>query len=497
MLLGFTLGLLCGFALLVLGNLRHQKHLRQLLQELRPNGSASSLPLYSQLLAAIASQRNYSQTLKSRIHRYQFMLANAPIAFLHVDDENRLVWCNPLAQKLFNISQSHYPEPRLLIELVRSYELDTLIEQIRQSGQTQEQEWVFYPLNTNPARVMKQKSYPLKGFGLPLFNNHVGIFIENRQDIALLKQQRDRWTSDVAHELKTPLTSIRLIAETLQPRLEPSLVRWADRLIDQSTRLSDLVQDLLDLSQLEGQAQRKHSGHDGLDIGAVNLPDLIESVWFGLEPISSKKNIQFCYEGPAELIFFADESRMYRVMTNLLDNSIKYSPAGAKIHVMVQVIESEALVDTSAGIRPMRPDSDYWVQIKVMDAGPGFIEDDLPHIFERFYRADPARSRSEVSPLNSPPANGLHLTEQPNGQHHQEQSESHLISQAYSPPSPASTILTPQSASRPSHPGGTGLGLAIVQQIIDAHGGLIEARNRQTQSGAIICISLPMNEDSA
>ena len=340
MFLGFMLGLLCGMVLLVLSNLQHQKHLRQLLRELRPKGSASSLPLYSQLLTAIASQKSYSQTLKSRIHRYQFMLANAPIAFLHVDDENRLVWCNPLAQKLFNISQSQYPEPRLLLELVRSYELDTLIEQIRQRGQPQAQEWVFYPLHTNPARVMKQRSYPLKGFGLPLFDNHVGIFIENRQDIALLKQQRDRWTSDVAHELKTPLTSIRLIAETLQPRLEPPLVRWADRLIDQATRLSDLVQDLLDLSQLEGQAQRKQSGHDDLDIKDVNLPALIDAVWIGLEPISSKKNIQFCYEGPAELIFFADESRIYRVMANLLDNRIKYSPTEETIHVTAQVIES-------------------------------------------------------------------------------------------------------------------------------------------------------------
>ena len=476
MLLGFLLGLFVGIVGLVWQRLRTQSQFMRLLKELNPSGSASSLPLSSQLLTAIANQKNHHQHLQSRIQRYQFMLASAPIAFLHVDDENRLVWCNPLAQKLFNISQSQYPEPRLLLELVRSYELDQLIEQVRQSRHPQDQEWTFYPLNTNPARVLKQQSYALRGFGIPLFDHHVGIFIENRQDIVLLKQQRERWTSDVAHELKTPLTSIRLIAETLQPRLDASLVKWADRLISQSTRLSTLVQDLLDLSQLEGQQQnRKQLSSHSLETIDINLPQLIKTVWHSLEPISGKKQIQFQYTGPEALHIMGDESRLYRVITNLLDNSIKYSPMGETIQIDVQPIEPERMV-----------------QIEVIDAGPGFFEDDLPHIFERFYRADPSRSRVDTHPLPLPP--------------HGSQDDGVALSRDNHAVSRDSTLklgeLSPMSHFMASSNGGslqstvvggTGLGLAIVQQIIKAHGGEIEARNRLATEGAVMCIHLPID----
>jgi two-component system phosphate regulon sensor histidine kinase PhoR len=106
----------------------------------------------------------------------------------------------------------------------------------------------------------------------------VGVFLENRQEAALLVQQRDRWTSDVAHELKTPLTSIRLVAETLQSRIDPKLKVWVDRLINETLRLSNLVEDLLNLSRLQGQQSQ------GLNPKPVDLPQLIQAAWLSLEP---------------------------------------------------------------------------------------------------------------------------------------------------------------------------------------------------------------------
>lgn len=473
MLLGFLLGLLTGVLGLLWQRLRTRAQFTRLLNEISPSGSVSSLSLSSQLLAAIANQHAYLQVLQSRIQRYQFMLTSAPIAFLHVDDENRLLWCNPLAQKLFSIPQSQYPEPRLLLEIVRSYELDQLIERVRQSGHPQDQEWTFYPLNTNPARVLKQQSYALRGFGIPLFDKQVGIFIENRQDVALLRQQRDRWTSDVAHELKTPLTSIRLIAETLQPRLEPGLIKWADRLITQSTRLSNLVQDLLDLSQLEGEHQESMPFVQAESTAIINLPQLIKAVWNSLEPISCKKRLQIQYTGPETCQMMGDESRLYRVITNLLDNSIKYSPVGEVIQINVNLIHA-----------------DQMIQIKVIDAGPGFLEDDLPHIFERFYRADPSRSRIDVAHPSSMVTNDRELQRPTHASTGIELDPTMLTARE-------SLFPHTQSSAGDVHksyvtPGGTGLGLAIVRQIIEAHGGEIEARNRSSQAGAVICIRLPV-----
>ena len=490
MLFAFLLGLLLGGAFVVWDRARLHRQLKRILSDISPNATTSSLSTLSQLSMAIATQQRTYTLIENRIRRYQFVLAEAPIGFLHVDDENCLVWCNHFAQVLFNVPYDQYPQPRLLLELIRSYELDHLIDSVRKEGNPASDDWTFYPANTDPSRVLKQKSYALRGYGIPLFEGHVGVFIENRQDMVVLKQQRDRWTSDVAHELKTPLTSIRLIAETLQSRLEPALVSWADRLVNQSSRLSTLVQDLLDLSQLEVSQETV----DSLTIRAVQLPELIQSVWLNVEPIARKKNLQLSYTGPSQLITQVDESRMYRVITNLLDNSIKYSPPEETIKVTVQETYSQ---DTCEPMIPSSPPHEFGnpptertesregeleesrpprrlVQLEITDAGPGFSETDLPYVFERFYRADSSRTRTAAFPQAQSPI-------------HRKTSGKEIAPNAIA--NSASRI-----SSESSHqPGGTGLGLAIVYQIVAAHGGQIEALNHPQTGGALIRIQLPQD----
>ncbi|MGK7891646.1 MAG: sensor histidine kinase [Leptolyngbyaceae cyanobacterium] len=468
MLSGFVLGLLVGVLACVGDRLRQRQRLQRLLGAHPFREPSVSLPILNQLSLAIASQQRHYQHLQQQREQKQRLLNDVPISVLHIDNENRLVWWNAAAQTLFAIQPGDYPQPRLLLELVRSYELDQLVEQVRQRGIPYQQDWTFFPINANPANVIKQQSYVLRGHGIPLGAGHVGLFVENRQEMTLLEQQRDRWTSDVAHELKTPLTSIRLIAETLQSRLDPALASWADRLVHQVTRLSSLVQDLLDLSQLE------RDGAGTLPIRAVNLPELIQSAWLSLEPIARKKSLQFTYAGPTQLVVQVDESRIYRVFINLLDNSIKYSPPGETIEVVVQTLELPVL--ETAGLRPT-------VQIEVIDTGPGFLDTDLPHIFERFYRAD--ESRTHPSPPFPAPQPQHRSPSPPN-----EQPSSPLI-QDNLPNSALSSPTSPTLEPRPTQPSGTGLGLAIVQQIIKAHGGYLEAYNHPQTGGAVIRIRLP------
>jgi two-component system phosphate regulon sensor histidine kinase PhoR len=148
----------------------------------------------------------------------------------------------------------------------------------------------------------------------------VGIYLEDRQEAILIAQQRDRWTSDVAHELKTPLTSIRLVAETIEARVEPSVKIWVDRLIGEIDRITSLVKDLLELGQMDvGLAP-------ALSISEVNLADLVRSVWKTLEPIANRKKVSLKYIGDEhisdeQLTALVDESRIYRLLLNLLDNS--------------------------------------------------------------------------------------------------------------------------------------------------------------------------------
>jgi two-component system, OmpR family, phosphate regulon sensor histidine kinase PhoR len=169
---------------------------------------------------------------------------------------------------------------------------------------------------------------------------------------------------------------------------------------------------------------------------------LIQSAWCSLKPLSQEQQITLNYEGPSYLVIQADESRLFRVMINLLDNSLKYAPAHQSIQVKVQLL-----------------DPSPHVQIDIIDAGPGFPESDLALIFERFYRGDPSRARP---PERTPSRSG------------RDQAQTEVV--------PSVRI---QAGS------GSGLGLAIVRQIIELHGGSITARNHPETGGAWLQIRLP------
>ena len=177
------------------------------------------------------SYQTRSNDLQAELADWEAIISLAPMGYLRVDDENQLIRGNLPALDLLNIQDYNPAEPRLLLELVRSYDLDALIQKARSTGRSCQAEWILYPASLNVTHVTNLTPYPLRGYATPLQYGHVGVLLESRAEAQLLSQQRDRWTSDVAHELKTPLTSIRLVAEMLQPRLDPSLRTWIDRLL--------------------------------------------------------------------------------------------------------------------------------------------------------------------------------------------------------------------------------------------------------------------------
>ncbi len=452
--LGFLLGLLVGLVLWFWQRSRANAKMKILLRSIKPDVAETPFSSTSQLSLAIAHQHQVHQQLEEQIETYKQILHAAPIGYLQVDDENRLIWCNPQARKLLNIAPDPHSRPRLLLELVRSYELDQLIEQTRCLDKPCHNDWTFYPSSPDPSSLINQQTYELRGCGFPLLRGDVGIFLEDRQEAVTLMQQRDRWASDVAHELKTPLTSIRLVAETLQVRLNPSLRGWMDRLINETIRLSNLVQDLLDLSQLD-----RSSSH-ALALKATDLVELVSTAWLNLEPLARAKHLDLDYLGPEQLIVQVDEPRMYRVLVNLLDNSIKYSPPRQKIQVCIS-LRDVAQNDTDSA-------DGQDVLLEVIDAGPGFPESALPHVFERFFRADPSRSRNQ-SASDHP---GVSFAQPPLTALGSEQ-------------------LSSDERSDFQHRSSSGLGLAIVQQIVEAHQGSVFASNHAETGGAWLKVSFP------
>lgn len=427
-LFAFLLGLALGIGIWLWQWKQLQRQQRQILKLLEADAAEVSLPVVSQLRRGIAQAQQHRQELEFQLQISQQILQVAPIGYLQVDEENQLLWCNEQARQMLQIDRWEPGQVRLLLELVRSYELDHLIEQTRHQQNPVVQEWVFHPACSDAAAMSRVPSITLRASSWLLPQGQVGVFLENRQPLVELSQDHNRWVSDLAHELRTPLTSIRLVAEALQTRLELPLRRWVDQLLPEINRLINLIQDWLELSQMEVDP------HKHLVRQPLELKLLLISVWETLDPLARQKQLSLTYEGPDTLWLKADASRLTQVFLNLFDNSIKYSPAGGTVRVEVNLIPAAEVAKQ--------------VQINIIDAGSGFLESDLPYVFERLYRGDPARMRQSRT---------------------SEASENETAK------------ATP----------GSGLGLAIVRQIILAHSGSVKAQNHPQTGGAWLEIQLP------
>ena len=430
----FAFGLITGLVGVAIYRRRYEVRMRQLLARLEDRQPLPDLGYEAQLASVISDRQAQAEQLNAQLEDFQKLLKHAPLGYLEVDEENRLLWFNRQAQGFLDIPQSEYLEPRLLLAVVRSYELDQLVERTRKLQTQCEASWTFNSISTDPSNYLERPAYPLKGYGLPLAGGRVGVFLENKQEEVMLAAQRDRWISDVAHELKTPLTSIRLVAETLESRIEPELAIWVERLLSEVVRLSKLVDDVLNLSHL---AQRSPQIED---IEPVDLAALVQTVWQSLEPLAKLKHLGLDYQGPQSMWVKIDESLMHRVLFNLLSNAVKFSPARQKVCVRLSLSSRD------------RKDGTF-ILLDVIDSGKGLDAKDLPYVFDRFYRADTARSREANIALIG---------------------------------SSASAVETANIASS-----GTGLGLAIVRQIVESHQGSVEARNDPETKGGWLRVWLP------
>ncbi|KAF3887120.1 MULTISPECIES: ATP-binding protein [Nostocales] len=374
LILGFLLGLAVGIGFWLWQQFQLNHYLAQILQPLTVP-SYKVVLLFPNLRHKIKLVKQQKQQLHQVLQTQQDLLEFAPVGYLQVDEENQLLWCNDQAQKMLYLQRWQPGQVRLLLELVRSYELDQLIEQTRNCQQPQVKQWEFHPSCEDAAAMSEIRSLMLRGTSLPLPKGQVGVFIENQQPLQDLTQARERAFSDLAHELRTPLTSIRLIVETLQERVKPPLDRWLGRLLQEVDRLITLVQCWLELSQLEANPTIQ------LHRDSVEVRSLIASAWETLEPLAQRQQIQIAYSGLENVWINADKSRLYQVFLNLLDNSIKYSPPNTTIEVMATIVSGHENLEESL------------LEINIIDSGTGFSEADLPHVFERFYRGDRSRSR--------------------------------------------------------------------------------------------------------
>ncbi|MGA1265107.1 MAG: sensor histidine kinase, partial [Prochlorothrix sp.] len=340
-------GLLAGSGLVLLYHLYYRRQQHLLIQVLRHQLSPRSLGLTSPFFGVLIHYQDHQNRLGQSLADFETLLEHLPLAYLEVDDDNQLQRCNPAAQALLKLPNVDRGRQRLLLELFRSYDLDQLIEKTRQTQTPCQREWSLNLVGTDLANPQPQPNLELRGYGIPLALGRIGVFLEDRREAVQLTQQRDRWVSDVAHELKTPLTSIRLVAETLVDRVAPPWQSWMERLLGEVVHLSHLVQDLLDLSRLDRRSPV-------LMVASLDFVDLVNTAWDSLEPISRRRQIDLHYHGPLDLFMEGDRSRLYQVLLNLLDNAIKYGPPRSVITVRLSVVPGDQ-VPIDRGLKSQTP----------------------------------------------------------------------------------------------------------------------------------------------
>ncbi|MCW5858337.1 MAG: HAMP domain-containing histidine kinase [Caldilineales bacterium] len=195
-------------------------------------------------------------------------------------------------------------------------------------------------------------------------------FNQMAQEVQSMLEEQRAFARNTSHELRTPLTALRLRTEALRyDALDPETTRrYIEEIDDEIVHLGNLVGDVTLLSRFD--AGRAELGQDEIDLGR-----LAAVLCAQLEPLARERQVEFTLDGCDQpLLVRAGLTHLTVVLRNLLDNALKYTPSGGKV--------SCTLSRTAGG-----------VEIRVQDSGQGIAEEDLPHIFERFYRADPAHGR--------------------------------------------------------------------------------------------------------
>jgi two-component system sensor histidine kinase SenX3 len=244
-------------------------------------------------------------------------------------------------------------------------ELRRLVQEVRRSGEPREVE--VEPARTRLVRLpdaVRVRVAPVDAQG------NVALLVEDVTETRRVEAVRRDFVANVSHELKTPVGAMSLLAEAMQDASEdPAAVRrFAGRLQHEAGRLARLVQELIDLSRLQGADPLPEQELVPVDKVVAEAVDRTRTT-------AAARGIEIVRGGQRGLTVCGSESQLVTAVGNLIENAVHYSPEGTRVAVAVRSREGA-------------------VELSVTDQGMGIADKDLERVFERFYRADPARSRA-------------------------------------------------------------------------------------------------------
>jgi two-component system sensor histidine kinase SenX3 len=293
----------------------------------------------------------------------QSVLDQLRVGVAVLDRADRVVTVNPAARGMGLVRPNERGD-ELASALVR-----TAVGQVRRSGDCR-----VVTLDLPPGANHRPGLVGIDVRITALAGGHVMVEATDVTEAHRLDKVRRDFVANVSHELKTPIGALTLLSEALVAATEPStpdlvaMRRFAERIRHESTRLGRLVGDLLELTRLQGAEPLP-------TLAPVSVDAIIAEVVDRSRTQATVKGIELDITGTRGLVVYGNESQLVTGVANLVDNAVAYSPECSRIGLAV---------GTSQG----------WVEIVVTDQGIGIAADDLDRIFERFYRADAARSRA-------------------------------------------------------------------------------------------------------
>ncbi len=333
-------------------------------------------------------------------HKLNVVLNQISDGLMIIDQQSQVLIINKVASRIFDLEEN-VAVGSTLASVVRHHQLIELWQRCRDTGEAQ-----------IIAFEIPRKRLFIQCFALPMKQDDTNLYILFIQDLTALKRletiRRD-FISNISHELRTPLASLKALTETLLTGALEELQtsqHFIQRIDAEVDSLSMLVQELLELSRIE-------SGKVPLRLEAFSPNLLISNVVTRMKLQVERAGLILNVEYPDDLPpVLVDPSRIEQVFTNLLHNAIKFTPSGGNITISAN-LQGDMIL------------------FSVKDTGIGISSDDIPRIFERFYKSDKARSSSGVG-LGL--AIARHIVEAHHGEIHVESKEGHGSTFSFSIP---------------------------------------------------------------
>lgn len=419
--------ILIGFIMLVtfllLENRRDNIRLRQINQKVQDliagdysqvldmQGSSEITNITNNLNDLSEAIRLTQENLEQESKRLHSILSYMTDGVLATNRRGQIIMINDMAKRQLGVERDDALNQNILelLKIEEEYELRDLI--------TQSPELMIYSQNVNGEYISLRVRFALIRRESGFISGLVAVLHDTTEQE---KEERERrlFVSNVSHELRTPLTSVKSYLEALDEGAlsEPVAPDFIKVSLDETNRMMRMVTDLLHLSRIDNETSH-------LDVELINFTAFITFILNRFDKMKSQdeeKKYELVRDYPINSVWIEiDTDKMTQVIDNILNNAIKYSPDGGKITVTMKTTDDQMILSIS-------------------DQGLGIPKQDLPKIFDRFYRVDRARSRAQ---------------------------------------------------------GGTGLGLAIAKEIIKQHKGFIWAKSEYGK-GSTFTIVLPYDKDA-